>query len=290
MTCIPPSQGYDGGMEEIQAMTPVEIDTVLSKNWQEQAMVSMRSLSTLKTIERLVYQRERDGKLMSWDQRNLDDAQTCLEEYSAEMNRLRAQARPYQVEFARRGGWNRYYLVTNSNGHVHRGMDCITCFDTTQYAWIVDLADCDEAKMIEEYGEKACTVCFPDAPANPHFSGPGRRDREAVEARAAEKAARQATKDAKSITDVDGSPLRDGMGYPIKTKVAARNELTRAIEWASYYGTGTDHEGSIRTLVPALEAAGVDWRKPATNKVKAMTKEHAAHAQAVQDLLKELGL
>lgn len=98
-------------------------------------------------------------------------------------------------------GWNRYFLVTNSNGHVHRGMSCSTCFATTEYAWLVELADCDEAEMIEEFGEKACTVCFPDAPANPHFNGPGRRDREAQAARQAEKDARNEAKAAKRLAE-----------------------------------------------------------------------------------------
>ena len=69
-------------------------------------------------------------------------------------------------------------------------MGCSTCFPTTEYAWLVELADCDEDAMIVDYGEKACTVCFPGAPANPHFNGPGRRDREALAARQAEKDAR----------------------------------------------------------------------------------------------------
>ena len=95
--------------------------------------------------------------------------------------------------------WNRYFLVTNTNGHVHRNMGCSTCFPTTEYAWLVELADCDEDAMIIEFGEKACTVCFPDAPANPQFNGPGRRDREAQAARQAEKDARQAVKNAKRL-------------------------------------------------------------------------------------------
>ena len=57
-------------------------------------------------------------------------------------------------------------------------MDCTTCFPTTQYGWLVNLADCDEDAMIEEWGEMACTVCFPTAPTNPNYTpaqppGPG---------------------------------------------------------------------------------------------------------------------
>jgi hypothetical protein len=82
----------------------------------------------------------------------------------------------FNHEFERRGGWLRYFLVTSSVGHVHRGMDCSTCHDTTTYAWLVDLADCDEDAMIREYGTKACTTCFPKAPAHPAWIEAQRRD------------------------------------------------------------------------------------------------------------------
>jgi hypothetical protein len=41
--------------------------------------------------------------------------------------------RPLHEEFVRRGGWTRAFLVTNTGGHVHRTMDCRTCFPTTQF-------------------------------------------------------------------------------------------------------------------------------------------------------------
>ena len=121
--------------------------------------------------------------------------------------------------------WNRYFLVTNGNGHVHREMTCRTCFPTTQYAWLPELSGCDEAEMITEFGEKACTVCFPDAPANPAFHAPGRRDREVIEARQAEKLVRQAVKDAKRLAADEVFRTTDGRNR-IET-VAACKELVR---------------------------------------------------------------
>lgn len=73
--------------------------------------------------------------------------------------------RPYSNEFENRGGWYRYYLVMNTNGHVHRETNCSTCFPTTRYGWLVNLSGCNEETMVDEYGETACTVCFPDAPS-----------------------------------------------------------------------------------------------------------------------------
>ena len=132
--------------------------------------------------------------------------------------------------------WNRYFLVTNGNGHVHRGMSCRTCFATTQYAWLVELADCDESAMIEEFGEKACTVCFPDAPANPKFHGPGRRDREAQAARQADKDAREAVKAARNLTE--DQRFRNHMGDLVTTVAACKQALRDEVELKYYYTNG----------------------------------------------------
>jgi hypothetical protein len=149
-------------------------------------------------------------------------------EHIAELERVWAQYR-----------WNRYFLVTNANGHVHRGMNCSTCFATTQYRWLVELADCDEAEMIADYGEKACTVCFPDAPANPQFHGPGRLDREAIDARAAEKAAREARKAAKTLAPDEVFRVGRGrFGERIATVAAAKDVLRQEREFFFYYGRG----------------------------------------------------
>lgn len=136
--------------------------------------------------------------------------------------------------------WNRYFLVTNSNGHVHRGMGCSTCFPTTEYAWLVELADCDEAAMIEEFGEKACTVCFPDAPANPKFHAPGRRDREAQTARDAEKAEKLAAKYAKKLHDDQVFVVQEDArcSERITTVAACLEVLRREVEFRDYYGKG----------------------------------------------------
>jgi hypothetical protein len=245
-------------------MTPVEIDTVLSENYEKQAKTWASIAGTVKTVDRL--RKSKYGTLTEID-RFLDiEAQL-----RAKMTTLISESAPFQVEYNSRP-WNRYFLVTNGNGHVHRGMDCSTCFRTTQYNWLVDLADCNEDAMIAEWGERACTVCFPSAPTNPLFNRPARVDREAREAKAAEQAAKAAAKAEKAITDVDGSPLKDRHGYTLKTKVAARNELSQAFQYLVFYGS-LDSMDAIRRLVPALEAAGVDWQKAASNAIKKAFKD-----------------
>jgi hypothetical protein len=250
--------------------TPVEIDTVLATNYDQQAKLWGQIRQGVAYIEHL---KNRKTASPYWDL--INRTTTEVEGYRAEVDALITQAAPLQLEYNRRP-WNRYFLVTNANGHVHRGLDCTTCFHTTEYSWLVDLADCDEAAMIEEWGERACTVCFPTAPTNPNFHRPARIDREAAEAKAAEKAAKQADKDAKGITDVDGSPLRGEYGV-IATKVAARNALSQAFQSLAWYGLDhpSDFAAAVRRLVPALNAAGVDWQRSATNAVAKVAKEQA---------------
>jgi hypothetical protein len=254
--------------------TPVEIDTELARIWGEIDAVSERMFRIRQDLNRKVAFGPRKGELtLQGVARAQEEAH--LEEYQEVKNGLIAEAKPYEAQYMARR-WNRYFLVTNGNGHVHQDMHCSTCFVTTRYNWLVDLADCPVDAMIEEWGERACTVCFPAAPVNPNYNRPARIDREAREARAAEKAARDAAKAAKGITDVDGSPLRGEYGV-IKTKVAARNELSSAFGSLAWYGLDhpSDFAAKIRHLIPALEAAGVDWRKSATNAIKKVAKEIA---------------
>lgn len=63
-------------------------------------------------------------------------------------------------------GWNRYFLVTSSAGHVHRSMHCSTCNPRTTYSPVVALSGQDDAAAVELLGETLCTVCFPEAPVD----------------------------------------------------------------------------------------------------------------------------
>ena len=231
------SMPYHGVMATDTAnMTPVEVDTILAANYNEQAKVQARITSLVNSIERL--------RRSKWGTpQEIDNAISALQINRTGLQDLIAASAPYQLEYSRRP-WNRYFLVDNTNGHVHRGMDC--------------------------------TTCFPTAPTNPNYNRPSRRDREAQEARAAEKAAREAAKAEKAITDLDGSPLRLEGGYGvIKTKVAARNELSSAFQSLVYYGLDhpNDYVSQIRHLAAVLTAAGVDWSKVPGNAIKKAVKD-----------------
>lgn len=277
-------------MTDLTSKTPVEIDTELARIWTDLG----RSAARL-NVERSVLKDLDKGVRYAGGARYTREAvEFRIEEHKAEIAKLKAEAKPFEDEYVRRGRWNRYFLVQNDNGHVHRGMDCSTCYPTTQYAWLIDLADCDEAAMIEEWGEKACTTCFPTAPTNPLYHRPARVDREAREARAAEKAAREAAKAEKAIFAPDGRPLRvpdgtyrDGRTGEIrtsyetfKTKVAARNALSGAVKDYGWYGPGhpSMFGAKIPVLIEALEAAGIETKPVIERAKKAAAKDGAPYA------------
>ena len=61
-------------------------------------------------------------------------------------------------------GWNRYFLVVSSAGHVHRSTRCSTCTHSTAYMPLTALSGKSDADAVALLGERLCSVCFPDAP------------------------------------------------------------------------------------------------------------------------------
>lgn len=247
-------------------MTPAQIDTELAR---------------LSTIEWTAWRRADEYRGYAARTRltiGTDYAAKAVEQEAIAAS-ARKEARPYHLEYAQRP-WNRYFLVTNTNGHVHRGMNCGTCFQTTEYAWLVDLADCDEAAMVAEYGEMACTVCFPAAPTYKGFadgtSTHARRTQAEKDARQAEKDERAAKKAAKALL----APVRTEFRGRIETVTAAQQALRDLASNTVYYGPRSERENADRdALTAALVAKGFTPEDVATLEAKATkkaTKELAA--------------
>lgn len=247
-------------MTDATQLTPAEIDTELARIWEAE----QKARHYLKANKRYL---DRERSFSNPSIRQLAHYEQQITLYETSLAALRAEAAPYEAEFVARGGWTRYFLVTNSNGHVHRERNCITCFDTTQYGWLPELSDCDEAAMIVEFGEKACTVCFPNAPTNPAFHAPGRRDAAAKAERAAEKAARQAVKDAKSLAPE--LQFRDSNDWKVTTLAGAKTALREATYTSVIAGTSADYnnyylgkaattERVITEAIAALRAKGLN--------------------------------
>lgn len=221
------------------------------------------------------------------------DALERINEAELELASLREDAAPLEAEYAERR-WSRFYLVTNGNGHVHRSMACSTCFPTTTFHWVTDLSGATDSEAIEEYGEKMCTTCYPDAPADPRHRAPGRRDREALDAKAAEKAAKLNAKLEKAILP-DGSPLRlQGLASDPSTLVAAQRTLASELGSLLWYGethpSAADWKANVDTLVLAIAAkTGQDAAQLLADAQAKAEKKHAKDTREAEAHAKRMG-
>lgn len=218
----------------------------------------------------------------------------ALEGHREMLAALEAEQEPFVAEWRKRRGWTRYFLVTNGNGHVHRERNCPTCYPSTQFAWLPTLADHPESEMVAEFGEKACSVCFPTAPslyaemkARGELSTSERRTQEEQAAKRAEKDAKAAAKAAKAITNPDGSPLRPKHYIgTVNTLVTARIELTDSIAEVSRLGEmiATAPEGNRLAALRDSYQADADMIAAAIaaktgESLSAIVAEHAEKAR-----------
>jgi hypothetical protein len=198
---------------DLTTATPVEIDTALATAYGKTADLNSRAHRAHQLAKMLeetlpgteeTYVPERSKKRhveLFAEVRTLRGKVSNI--YAEEIN-------PREAEWERRGRWTRYYLVDNTNGHVHKDMHCGTCFPTTRYAWLVEQSGMSAEDLVELAGEKACTVCFPWAPVDvlkqkTRLEAPERKA--ARLEREAKKAAAAAKKAAKAIANPDGTPL-----------------------------------------------------------------------------------
>lgn len=156
-------------MADLTTMHPREIDKLFADAWHEESA----ALSKVVYYSDLVQDEHRGH----YYEDNLAKAREAL-------LAARETLAPLNAEWERRGGWTRYWLVVNYDGHVHKDTNCATTFPTTQWSFPYDLSGMTEDEMIASVGHTACTVCFPNAPVHPEFI---RSEKEAAEREAAKR-------------------------------------------------------------------------------------------------------
>lgn len=333
-------------IENLTTATPVEIDTVLAGLWQDYYRAQdARDMEWTRVFSRA----ERALGLGGWKQRTPSEAEVAeivreaVEEWEGtdisalpieermkakEMVDLAAAARryddaaaavdeamlvmqPYDEEYVRRGRWTRAYLVTNSNGHVHSSMRCSTCFVTTRYQWMVSYSGSTEAEIVEAAGERACTVCYPSAPAEA-LARPTQMFTEDEEAKAKareEREAKRAERESAKVTlTVYAQNWRTKEVAPArvtwKTVRALQNDTGALIrdltgtyamlngfrlETTTYNGVGrvpvnTDEaKHNIKVMLAALAERGVDAEAVLAKNHKRAVKEGGTNWDGVLD-------
>jgi hypothetical protein len=146
----------------------------------------------------------------------MNDGLVKLGEVGQEINANNALLNPLNKTFAE-NGWSRFFLVTNTNGHIHSSRDCSTCNDKTDFAWITTLSGLKEKDAVEQEGEILCTVCYPTAPSE-YTSGESKPKRIAREAREAEKKIRDEKKLAKLLTPTGEDLVIRGDTYEMQDR------------------------------------------------------------------------
>lgn len=295
-------------IENITTMTPSEVDNILVAATLE----SDRAAQLIEAHTKNNTQREAKltefGKLLNdeltsdidrnyWVKRlaqiqsDFDNAAEQIDELMPKYASAEVKISQCNDEFNRRGGWTRYWIVVNSNGHIHSTMNCTTCFATTQFAWLPNLSGSTDAEVVELAGMSACTICFPDAPVDTRnrpskIEEPAKKAaREEREQKAAEKAAKVALK---AISNPDGSvvKLSGKFGDRIKTEAEAQRVAVSKLESVLLHESGTwvinnpeyllEIRADLETLLEALahkrgtdkEAQREEITKKAKQKIK----------------------
>lgn len=153
---------------DLTQLDPPEIDRL----WTEAMQPAYQAWANLAETRKSIRRYERHGYRREAGSRNrvpeyLLERET---ELKAKYEEAVKASEPFDAEYERRGGWTRYLIVSNSNGHVHRswrGTDspCHTLVPgqtLVQPLW--QLSGRDDDGVVSEFGSTACTKCFPDAP------------------------------------------------------------------------------------------------------------------------------
>lgn len=150
-------------MTNLSEKTPVEIDTEIVRInglIAGQNSIIARGIQTIKTANLRIEQDAYDADQMP---ARIAKAEADIRAAELASMLLRDEVSPLHAEYLKRN-WTRYFVVQNSNGHVHQDMHCSTCFASTQYGWMTQHSGLTAEEMIGIYGEDMCSECYPQAP------------------------------------------------------------------------------------------------------------------------------
>lgn len=270
-------------MSEYENQTPAEIDAALAKHYEEVGSLQHRANRAAESASRaaLAAAHAVDVEYARRLRLSARESRAAAAELYGQADAIvEAEIAPRENEWTRRCGWSRYYLVLNSNGHVHRSQHCVTCFRNTEFGWLTERSGDSVAEIVATYGEVACTVCFPSAPT---LRGYGDGTSALAQCDAAAKAARAAAKEAKRAARVVVPPhARCRYEVSYKTERGAELAIGDEIYTALRYGDGGSHRAADRkadALVIAValaEKRNVSVDEVLTPIVKRVEKKIAA--------------
>lgn len=211
----------------------VKIDTELSELHNKVWAINSKIIDVqedIKFVERSGFYNEEKKKIR-------------VEESLAKIEELKKEREPIAIRIKEldaiynQDPWTRAFLVVNNNGHVHSSLDCSTCFPTTRYQWLIQYSNDDEATIVEDAGQDACTICYPSAPAET-LNRPSRIVTADKIAKAQAKAEREAKKAERIAKEKANAPTASGKFLTYKEGKwtrEIRTERSAITEWYSQY-------------------------------------------------------
>lgn len=239
---------------QMDSATPVEVDT--DYYWTS---VKMQQLDA--HISMIAKKLRANTHLSNAEVARLESQRAGLNE---EWESLFVHREELDVAYYKRR-WTRAWLVTSSDGHIHSTPFCGTFKARTTCTLLPQVSGWTTEQIVDAAGEKACTVCFPDAPAKPCTLRDPLTAQEQDELAIA-KAAKQAQAAVKAITTPEGAPLyaarefdHEGLNGPlVKTEVAANRLAMEALKSLGWYGVehpfAKNWIETVRRMVLALAA------------------------------------
>lgn len=106
-----------------------------------------------------------DG-VRSYDVARAAEAAAAVVLVTAAMQSNRKRAAELEQIWRDNGCWSRFFVVMNSNGHIHSDISSHRCSrqPTTVHGWNPELSGATEGEAVAQLGPNMCTMCFPSAP------------------------------------------------------------------------------------------------------------------------------
>lgn len=206
--------------EKLKTETPVSIDTTRAELYYKEmgATVNIQNAKAKIAEYEKILRKEsekvdspRSQYTIDFYNKEIAKLEKIVEENSLLLKKVKEEKKPYDAEFIRRGGWSQAFLVSNGNGHVHKNMECSSCYPTTQYYWMTGYSGGSEKDIVEDAGYRACTICYPSAPVetNPNLRPTKMFTPDEIEKQKAREA-RETARNAKAAKKEAGYLLPDG--------------------------------------------------------------------------------
>ncbi|MEX5258010.1 hypothetical protein [Kocuria arenosa] len=200
--------------------------------------------------------------------------------YVAEIEEVQGRIAPMKAVYEQ-NPWNRAFLATSVNGHVHTSTNCSTCNKMgkpTEFEWRPEYSGAGNQEIIDDAGYRACTTCVPGAPVEATAaSHPTKmftaeeRDKEAERiAREAKRAAAKQAKLEKGIALKEPHELRVSMkirpGWDARGRTTDTETLKTertAVQWLAEHsvrsGNHRDYSQAITDIEETLVSKRMGW-------------------------------